>query len=184
MKKKSLSKGVFVLRLFVFLLTRECETCILYLIPMGDMVIKMKVSSKARYGIKALLDLAVHAKGDHVALKAIAERQGISDRYLEQVFSLLKKTGFVSSVKGPQGGYLLSCDVNRVTAYELIMALEGDESFQEEVNHTDVAQTVINEMLWQPTDEAVSRVLKSITLASMVNVYEEKLNAKNYMFFI
>jgi Rrf2 family protein len=144
----------------------------------------MKVSSKARYGLKALLDLAVHAKSEHIALKAIAERQQISDRYLEQVFSLMKKAGFVKSIKGPQGGYSLACDPNTTTAYDVIMALEGEEVFQEPFNKKDAAEAVINQMVWQPLDEEVERTLKAISLTSMISSYEEALTPSEYMYFI
>jgi Rrf2 family protein len=144
----------------------------------------MKVSSKARYGLKALLDLAVHAKVEHVALKSIAERQHISDRYLEQVFSLLKKAGFVRSIKGPQGGYSLACDPNTTTAYDIIMALEGEEVFRENYNKKDAAETVINQMVWLPLDEQVETTLKEVTLEKMVKSYQEALTPSEYMFFI
>ncbi|MCK8060968.1 MULTISPECIES: Rrf2 family transcriptional regulator [unclassified Fusibacter] len=144
----------------------------------------MKVSSKARYGLKALLDLAVHAKVEHVALKSIAERQNISDRYLEQVFSLMKKSGFVKSVKGPQGGYSLACDPKTTSAYDIIMALEGEEVFRENYDKKDAAESVINQMVWQPLDIQVEETLKAITLESMVRSYEETLTPSEYMFFI
>ncbi len=144
----------------------------------------MKISSKARYGIKALLDLAVHAQQEHVALKEIAERQNISDRYLEQVFSLLKKSGLVKSVKGPQGGYMLGCDLATTTAYHVVCALEGKENFQETYDPQDFAEAAINQILWQPLDQQVKETLSAITLQDLVAAYQIGLSPKNYMFFI
>ena len=68
----------------------------------------MNLSKKSRYGITALIDLAVYAKDQCVQLSSIAERNNISVKYLEQIFSSLRKSGLVRSVKGPQGGYLLA----------------------------------------------------------------------------
>ena len=61
----------------------------------------MKISTKGRYGLRAMLDLAVNARGEHISLNSIATRQNISENYLEQVFSLLRKAGLVKSIKGP-----------------------------------------------------------------------------------
>ena len=85
----------------------------------------MRFSTKGRYGLRAMIDLAVYAKAGQVALNSIAERQGISLNYLEQVFSALRKAGLVRSIKGAQGGYMLTKNPEYTTAGEIIRVLEG-----------------------------------------------------------
>ena len=86
----------------------------------------MKVSTKGRYGLKAMVDLAVNCKGNLcVSLKSIAERQGISEAYLEQLMAVLKKNGFVKSIRGAQGGYILEKDLEEISVGDILRALEG-----------------------------------------------------------
>ena len=66
----------------------------------------MKISTKGRYALRLMLDLAIHNTGEAVSLKDIAKRQGISDKYLEQIISILNKAGYVKSIRGAHGGYL------------------------------------------------------------------------------
>ncbi len=72
----------------------------------------MKISTKGRYGLKALIDIAMYSNSEVVTLKSISERQSISEGYLEQIFSALRKSGLVIGRKGAQGGYTLSKDIN------------------------------------------------------------------------
>ena len=82
----------------------------------------MKLSKKSRYGIAALIDLAIYQKEGRVALNNIAERNKISLQYLEQVFAALRRNKIVKSIKGAQGGYLLAKDVKDITVAEIIDA--------------------------------------------------------------
>ena len=88
----------------------------------------MKVSTKGRYGLRAMIDLALYSQNDQVPLVSIAERQDISKSYLEQVFSTLRKAGLVTSIKGAQGGYVLASDPEDITVGMILRALEGDLS--------------------------------------------------------
>src|SRR5665647_557540 len=92
----------------------------------------MKVSTKGRYGLRSMIDLAINATEGHVALLYIAERQNISVNYLEQVFSTLRKAGLVKSVKGAQGGYILGDSPSRITIGRILRTLEGNLSIVEE----------------------------------------------------
>ena len=85
----------------------------------------MKISTKGRYGIRALIDLAVNSTNGHVSLVNIANRNQISVHYLEHVFSSLKRGGIVKSVKGAQGGYVLADKPENITVAQMILALEG-----------------------------------------------------------
>lgn len=84
----------------------------------------MKISTKGRYGLRAMLDLALNSLGDHVALSNIAERQDISVSYLEQMFSVLRKAGLLKSVKGAQGGYVLADRPSQIKVGTILRALE------------------------------------------------------------
>ena len=86
----------------------------------------MKISTKSRYGIIALIDLVINSEYGSVTLKAISERQNISERYLEQIFSLLRKSGLIIGKKGAQGGYTLTKHPNEITIGEILKVLEGD----------------------------------------------------------
>ena len=90
----------------------------------------MKLSTKGKYGLKAMFELAVSGnEKDPVPLKYIANRQEISDQYLEQIFSSLKKAGLVKSVRGAQGGYFLSKPASEITVADILRVLEGDMAF-------------------------------------------------------
>jgi Rrf2 family cysteine metabolism transcriptional repressor len=85
----------------------------------------MQISTKGRYGLRAMVDLAFHATAAPMPLHIIALRQGISDAYLEQIFSTLRKTGIVKAVRGAQGGYQLARPAVEISAGEILRALEG-----------------------------------------------------------
>jgi len=158
---------------------------IFYLNPIGIVGIeKMKISTKGRYGLKAMIDLAVHATDGHVALKQVAERQNISERYLEQVFSLLRKGGVLKSIKGPQGGYLLDCDPKTTTMGDLLRILEGELTVQDTKEDKDPAEKCINEIVWKAIDQSFNDTINGITLETLVEEYRKETDTKAYMFYI
>ena len=85
----------------------------------------MKLSTKGRYGLRAVVDLALHQEEEAVSLSSIAERQHISMSYLEQLIARLKKAGIVGSVRGAQGGYMLAKPAGEISVGEILRALEG-----------------------------------------------------------
>lgn len=85
----------------------------------------MQISTRGRYGLRAMVDMALHATEGPMALRVIAERQGISESYLEQVFTSLRKAGLVRASRGSQGGYELSRPAGEITVGEILRALEG-----------------------------------------------------------
>jgi Rrf2 family protein len=104
----------------------------------------MKFSTKGRYGLRAMIDLAVYSNGEHVALGGIAQRQGISTNYLEHVFSQLRKSGLVKSVKGAQGGYLLSENPSDIKVGRILRVLEGPLSvIDDDSDNTAGSESVI-----------------------------------------
>ncbi|NLL00342.1 MAG: Rrf2 family transcriptional regulator [Clostridiales bacterium] len=133
----------------------------------------MKVSTKGRYGLRAMIDLALYSQNDLVPLVSIAERQDISKSYLEQVFSALRKAGLVTSIKGAQGGYVLASDAEDITVGMILRALEGDLSVvpSEDVINTNRIESYIRSNIWQKVDEKVFSFIDSITLKDILDDY-------------
>ena len=85
----------------------------------------MKLSTKGRYGLRAMIDLARYSEVEPVSINSIAARQNISERYLEQLVALLRKAGLVKSIRGATGGYILAKDAAEISVGDILRALEG-----------------------------------------------------------
>lgn len=135
-----------------------------------------------------MVDLAAHSITEHVSLKSIAERQEISENYLEQVFSSLRKAGLVKSVKGAQGGYCLSKAPDKIMAGDILRALEGSLSIvddeMEDFGSLDTVVDCLTENIWKKINENISSVVDSISLEALVNDYCEINNSQSYMYYI
>ncbi len=134
----------------------------------------MKISTKGRYGIRALADLAINMDCENVSIKTISERQNISERYLEQIFSLLRKGGIIVGRKGAQGGYTLGKNPSELTISEILKVLEGENIFidinDEEENELE---DFINKNLWKDINCIISKYFSSITLEDLINDYKK-----------
>jgi Rrf2 family protein len=147
----------------------------------------MRISTKGRYGLRALVDMAMNPVGQHVALYSIAERQGISESYLEQVFAALRKAGIVKSIKGAQGGYVLAESSSKITVGKILRILEGDLTVineSEEVIDKKNIDYCIKLNVWDKMNEALSKVADSITLEDLVSNYKELNGSLSMMFYI
>jgi Rrf2 family cysteine metabolism transcriptional repressor len=149
----------------------------------------MKFSTKGRYGLRAMVDLAVYAKGEHVALCNIAERQGISTNYLEQVFSVLRKSGLVKSVKGAQGGYILAESPSDIKVGRILRVLEGplsviDEKAESTKTNGTGIEDCIKQCVWDKMNEALNELADSVTLEDLVDNYRKLVGADNIMYYI
>lgn len=141
----------------------------------------MKLSTRARYGLKAMVDLALRYGEGPVALKAVAERQGISDNYLEQLMASLRKYGLVSSVRGAQGGYELSREPVQITVGDVIRALEGpiapvdcvDES--ERDRRCQQIDTCVTYVVWKKLRDAIVTVLDAMTMEELASEARKRL---------
>ncbi|MGL4800155.1 MAG: RrF2 family transcriptional regulator [Cellulosilyticaceae bacterium] len=139
----------------------------------------MKISTKGRYGLRTLIDLAAHEDEAPISLAIIAERQGISMSYLEQVFAILKRAGLVKSIKGAQGGYKLLCNPKEIQIKEILTLLEGDLSIVEYDDNREedtLLQRCIREAVWEQIDIAVDRILGTLTLQDMIEEYQTLKN--------
>lgn len=148
----------------------------------------MKLSKKSRYGLRALIDLAVHSVRGHVSLNSIAERNEISPQYLEQVFAALRRAGIVKSVKGPQGGYLLNGEADEITLAQILEALEGTYYLEpeEKLENSDsqkIAETV-QELLIDRVNKETDQLLRTITLADLEKGYLERKGYDQNMYYI
>ncbi len=149
----------------------------------------MKLSTKGRYGVKAMFDLALHSGGGPLPLKSIAERQEISEPYLEQLISTLRKAGLVNSVRGAQGGYLLARPPEAITVGEIIRTLEGPMAPTEcviegEETKCHRADCCVTRVIWEKIRDSINEVIDAITLQNMIEDYD-KLNQKEaHMFYI
>ena len=143
----------------------------------------LKISSKGIYGLKALIDLAIYSKEDIVTLKSISERQNISERYLEQIFSLLRKSKIIVGKKGSQGGYSLGVKPKETTIYTVLNALEGDFLQMSSVEGNDKLDKVIEDLVWTKLDESITKFLTSVTLQDLIDEYK-KDDKGPFMYYI
>jgi Rrf2 family cysteine metabolism transcriptional repressor len=144
----------------------------------------LRVSTKGRYGLRAIIDLILNSNGQNVPLITIAERQDISKNYLEQVFSSLRKAGIVNSTKGAQGGYYLADKPANITVGDVLKVLEGDLSVVS--SDPDVQENPIEECIqryvWEKVDSKVYEIIDGITLEDLVNEYRNASNT--FMYYI
>lgn len=137
----------------------------------------MKISTKGRYALRLMLDLATYHTGGPVSLKDVAQRQQISDKYLEQIISVLNKAGYVKSVRGAQGGYFLRKDPSEYTVGMILRLIEGDlapvSCVGENKEECDRRAGCVTIRIWQQINDAVNGVVDNITLADMLTWQDE-----------
>jgi Rrf2 family protein len=144
----------------------------------------MKISTRGRYGIRLLIDLAEHSGEDHVALASVAERQRISIRYLEQVAVILRRSGFIRSVKGASGGYALAMKAQDIIIGDALRVLEGDMLVVDPPLPGKVEtrlQRCIRLTVFDRLNDRIAGVIDRKTLASVVGTVDPD---ESYMYFI
>lgn len=131
----------------------------------------MKLTSKGRYAVTAMLDVAIHSQIGPVSLSDISARQHISLSYLEQLFSRLRKHELVQSVRGPGGGYHLNKDAKSITVGQVIRAVDETVDATKCQGQADCqgGQRCLTHMLWQDLSDRISHFLDGITLGELVN---------------
>ena len=131
----------------------------------------MRVSTKGRYGVRFLMDLAIHGRDGNVTLKQVVRRQGISEKYLWQIASRLKNAGLIRATTGPGGGFALAKPEVRVTLLDILAVLEGDCSLvgcADKPSECSRSRDCGAREIWKEVDEKLAAVLKAITLRDMV----------------
>lgn len=141
----------------------------------------MKLSTRTRYGIRAVLELAENYGKKPIQLKVIAHHQGISVKYLEQLMAILKSSGIVGSVRGARGGYILAKPPDQIKLSDCFLCLEGPVVTVECVDNTDYCPRVcdcIARSVWAQVQKAVLAVLESMTLQSLLEktIRDKKLH--------
>ena len=141
----------------------------------------MKLSTRTRYGMRAIIELAGYEGDRPLQLRAIAERQEISVKYLEQLMSLLRSAGFVRSVRGSKGGYILARPPEQITLSEIFRSLDGPVTTAECTEDEDYCQRSVDcvaREVWLKVEAAIQGVLSGITLADLVK--KTRSHASNY----
>ncbi|GAA0745926.1 Rrf2 family transcriptional regulator [Clostridium oceanicum] len=141
----------------------------------------MKLSTKGRYGVKAMVDLAIHYGEDPISIKSIAERQKISECYLEQLFASLRKAKLIKSIRGAQGGYVLNKSPKDITVADIMGVLEGPIEISdcvEEEGFCSNKGACPTRVLWMRIKESLDNIMETTTLEDMLADYK-KMNKQN-----
>ena len=138
----------------------------------------MKISTKGRYAVRLMYDLAVHHTGDWVALKDVSRRQGISVKYLEQIVRQLSICGYLKSLRGPHGGYQLAKEPADYTIYEILQITEGSlqpvACLDDEINQCGRDHECPTIGIWEGLGQVIREYLSQITLEDIVERAKEK----------
>lgn len=135
----------------------------------------MKISTKGRYGLRAVIDIALHGESDPVSLSDIAIRQDISMGYLEQLISRLRKAGIVTSVRGAKGGYSLAASKDKISVGEILRALEGDLSpvncleLSENGTPCKEAGQCISKLVWKRISDSINDAVDNLMLSDLLD---------------
>lgn len=139
----------------------------------------MKVSTKGRYALRLMLDIALYEKEKPVRLKEVANRQELPIKYMENIVSMLVKAGFLKSVRGPQGGYKLTREPKEYTVGSILRLTEGNMSpvdCLEKENICQRADRCVTLKLWRELDSAIKSVIDRYTLEDLLSWQKEQGN--------
>ncbi len=141
----------------------------------------MYITTKGRYGVQALTDLAMYSQDKPVSITKIAHRQKLSANYLEQLFAMLKKSDLIKSIRGAGGGYVLSRSADEISMLEVLRVLEGEIELAEALHQPEVSDVAFNTMiscnqaLWHPMEKSIKQLLEQVTLQDLC----DELNQQN-----
>jgi len=148
----------------------------------------MKISTRGRYGLRVVVDLALYSKSGYTSSTNIAQRQGISVKYLEQVFNALRKAGMVKSIKGARGGYMLACDSATTTAGDVLRVMEGKlsvvETPDDETAVEDTMGRFLEKHVWSKIDHVINDIVDSVTIDDLVREYKRMMEASSLIYYI
>ena len=139
----------------------------------------MKISTKGRYAVRVMLDLATNNTGEYIKVKEIARRQEISEKYLEQIISVLNKAGYVKSIRGAQGGYKIARDPSNYTVGMILRLTEGSLNpvacLDDEINECERCDTCETLEVWKDLAKAINSVVDHVTVADLVERQQERI---------
>ena len=133
----------------------------------------MIISSKGKYGLVALMDICLYSGSEAVTLKSVSKRQNISERYLEQIFSILRKGGIITSKKGAQGGYFLARTAADITVGEILNILEGDLKIVSPSEERNDIECFMQKNIRNNINRQIEEYFDSVTLEALVKDYIE-----------
>ena len=147
----------------------------------------MKLSTKGRYAVRALVDLTRYSEEGPVNLKSISEREGISVSYLEQLFNRLRRNGIVKSVRGPGGGYLLAKDKRQISIADVVSAVEeqlvlvdcASMSGSLHEGGCDRIESCVTRLVWEDLGKEVIKFLDSISMDDLYQKAESLMERKS-----
>lgn len=138
----------------------------------------MKISTRGRYALRLMLDLALNDSDQYITIKSISERQEISGKYLEQIISVLSRAGYVKSIRGAQGGYKLAKPAEEYTVGMILRLIEGSLApvacMDDEKNQCTRCEKCATLGVWEKINKAVSDVVDNITLADLAEEQRSK----------
>ncbi len=145
----------------------------------------MKISTRGRYAVRVMLDLALHNTGENIKVRDIAKRQDISEKYLEQIISILSKAGYVHAIRGANGGYRLSDSPDKYTLGDILRLTEGSlvpvaclESDTNPCERSGFCETL---SVWKDLADAINNVVDNVTIGDLVNKHNEAASINNYV---
>ncbi len=133
----------------------------------------MKISTKGRYALRIMLDLAVHNTGEYVPLKEVSKRQGITVKYLEQIIPQLKKAGYLKSTRGNSGGYRLAREPREYVIGDILRTMEGSlapvSCLEDERNLCERSSACPTLEFWKGLQQAISNYVDGVTLQDLLD---------------
>lgn len=137
----------------------------------------MRLSTRGRYGLKAMFQLALHYGEGPISLNTIATAQELSENYLEQLVSTLRKAGLLNSVRGAQGGYMLAKSPKEITVGNILRVLEGDmapaDCVIDNANGCEKEENCVTKLVWMQMRDSINQVIDSISLQDMLDQQAE-----------
>lgn len=127
----------------------------------------MRMSSQVEYGVRAMIDIAVHGSESPVQAGDIHRRQGIDEHFVSQILLMLRRAGLIESLRGRQGGHRLARPATRITMLEIVEALEGSDETRERANTSSLVEALVVRQVWHDAREQVRCTLKGVTLSDL-----------------
>lgn len=143
----------------------------------------MKFSTKSRYGLRIMLELALFYNKKLLQVKDIAKKENIPEKYLEQILSVLRTAGLIKSIRGARGGYFLAKEPNKITVYDVVSKLEGSlypVDCAEDEKLCDRIHQCVTVGIWRKVGDIVIDFMRSMTLEDLVKQYQEKNGAVDF----
>ena len=140
----------------------------------------MRISTKGRYALRIMLDLAINNDGNYTPLKDIAKRQDLTVKYLEQIISLLNKAGYLQSLRGNNGGYRLTKPTNEYIVGDILRITEGElvpvACLKDSVNSCSRCNECMTLPFWQGLDDVINNYVDSVTIQDLIDQSNQKAN--------